>query len=184
VAASGAYLVATGTDYIVSEPHALTGSIGVVMTFTSMGGLFEKLGVNMTAITSGQYKDTGSPARNLNPDEIRMMQAIVDEVFQDFKSAVIQNRGKRLNLQKFNEVADGRIMTGKQAKEIGLVDALGDKNDALVKAAKLGGMDAENPEDVRVCPVEVYPRETSLISLNSFVSSVNEKFQSVGLYLR
>ncbi len=177
IVASGAYYVATGTDYIISEPTALTGNIGVVATFVSMGGLFEKLGINATTITSGDYKDIGSPFRNMTEEERAIMQSIVDEIFQDFKDVIIENRGDKLSRLKFDEITDGRIMTGRQALEVGLVDDTGNIDDALLKAAELGGIDAETADDVRVCYIEVLPTEGGLFSAESFISSIQEKLE-------
>jgi len=175
-AASGAYYVATGTDYIVSDPAALTGSIGVKsVTFLMMTGLMEKLGVNATTVTSGDYKDIGSPFREMTEDEKAIMQSIVDEIFDEFKEVVIKNRGSKLDRTKFDDITDGRVLTGRQALDIGLVDALGTKDDALLKAAELGGIEAETAEDVRVCYVEVIPQQTGLFSAESFIGSLQEK---------
>jgi protease-4 len=184
VAASGAYYVASGTDYIISEPTALTGNIGVVATVISMEGLFEKLGINATVITSGDHKDIGSPFRNMTGEEMEIMQSIVDEVFQDFRNTVVENRGDKLNRLKFDEVTDGRIMTGKQALEVGLVDDVGNKDDALMKAAELGGIEAETAGDVRVCYVSVTPTEGGLLSAESFIGSIGERLNLPSLFYK
>ncbi len=181
VAASGAYYVATGTDYIISEPTALTGSIGVIATVISMQGLFENLGINATTITSGEYKDIGSPFEDMDSEEREIMQTIVDEIYQDFRNIVIENRGSKLNRAKFEEVADARIMTGKQALEIGLVDAIGDKRDAVIKAAQLAGIEAETVEDVRICYISIMPVEGGLFSAESFFGPIEEQFEPVSL---
>ena len=181
VAASGAYYVSSGTDYIISEPNALTGNIGVVAMVISMGGLFDKLGINATAITSGDHKDIGSPYRNMSEEEYQIMQSIVDEIFEEFRNVVIENRGNKLNMPRFNEITDGRIMTGRQALEVGLVDEVGNMDYALMKAAELGGIEAESPADVRVCYVEMIPQEGGLFSAESFIGSITEKFQTATL---
>lgn len=179
VAASGAYYVATGTDYIVSDRAAITGNIGVKsITFVSMGGLFEKLGINATTVTSGEYKDIGSPYRNMSEEEYAIMQSIVDEVFEEFKTVIIENRGNKLDRAEFENVTDGRILSGRQAYEIGLVDELGNKDDALMKAAELGGMEVMTADEVRVCYVEITPQEGGLLSMESFVDSVSAALQS------
>jgi len=172
VAASGAYYVASRTDYIISDPDALTGSIGVIATFTEMQGLFEKLGINVTVVKSGQYKDIGSPYRNMSDEEKAIMQSLVDEVFQEFKGIVLKNRGDRLNRARFEEVADGRILSGRQAQAVGLVDEIGTKKGALMKAAELGGIDAEFPSDVRVCEVATGTTQPGLFSMNAFMEGL------------
>ncbi|MBU0586070.1 signal peptide peptidase SppA [Candidatus Micrarchaeota archaeon] len=173
VAASGGYYVASSTDYIVSEPFALTGSIGAVMTLSDMSGLLEKIGMNITDIKSGAMKDIGSPFRPPTENETELLQIIVDDIFQDFKNAVISGRGSRLNMQKFEEVLDARVLTGKQAKEIGLVDALGNKQDAIRKAAELAGMDTEN---LRICEVDASPeRSGGLFDAKSIITYIETR---------
>lgn len=168
-AASGAYYVASGTDYIVSDPDALTGSIGVIATFAEMQGLFEKLGINVTTIKSGEHKDIGSSYRNMTDEEKAILQSVVDEVFQEFKGIVLQNRGDKLNRVRFDEVTDGRILTGRQAVAVGLVDSVGTKKDAIMKAAELGGIDAETPEDVRICQVPTGMTEAGLFDMETLI---------------
>lgn len=174
VAASGGYYVAANSDYIVSEPTALTGSIGVIATTMSMEGLFDRLGIDAEEFTSGPNKNMGSMYENMSEEQKDIMQGIVDEVFMDFKDIVITNRGNKLNRDKIEEIFDGRVMTGKQALSYGLVDATGTKRDALMKAAELGGIEAESPEEVRVCYVTVMPSEGGLLGAESFISSIGE----------
>jgi len=181
VAASGAYYVAAGTDYIISDPAALTGNIGAVATTVSISGLLDKVGINATSITSGAHKDIGSPYRNMTEEEYTILKSIVDEISDEFKTIIIQNRKEKLDYAKFNEIMDGRIMTGRQALAVGLVDELGDKNDAIMKAAELGGLKVEKPEDVKICYVSVAPQEGGILNLESFVNSVNEKFHFTSL---
>ncbi len=171
VAASGAYYVATGTDYIVSEPDALTGSIGVVATVTQMSGLLEKIGVNVTTIKSGPHKDTGSMFRNMTSEERQILQDLIDEVYTEFRSVVLENRKGKLNMDKFEEVTDGRILSGRQAKQAGLVDELGTKNDAILKAAELANMSVTSIEDVRICNVETRSAEGGLFAVESLFRS-------------
>lgn len=181
VSASGGYYIASGTDYIVSEPYALTGSIGAVVTGISMEGLFSDLGINITSVVSGENKDIGSIEHNMTDDERQILQAMVDEVFEDFKAIVIKNRRGKLRMDSYDEVFDGRIMLGKQAYAVGLVDELGTKQDAINKAAQLAGVEGEP----NVCKISVAPQETSiLMSLEAFVTSINQKFESAGLYFR
>ncbi|MEW6722799.1 MAG: signal peptide peptidase SppA [Candidatus Micrarchaeota archaeon] len=172
VAASGAYYVASGTDYIVSDPDALTGSIGVIATFTDMQGLLEKVGVNVTAIKSGPHKDIGSPYRNMTDEETAILQELIDEVYSEFRGIVVENRGKKLDMSKFDNITDGRIMSGRQAYRVGLVDALGSKKDAVVEAARLAGVEAGSYEDVRTCPVSAMGTDASLLGLEALIGRV------------
>jgi protease-4 len=169
VAASGAYYVASGTDYIVSDPDAITGSIGVIATFTQMSGLFEKIGINVTTIKSGDYKDIGSPYRNVTEDEQKILQELVDEVYQEFHSVVLNNRKGKLDLVRFSEVADGRILTGRQAEKVGLVDETGTKKDAIKKAADLADIPYDKYGDIRICKVETMPTDTGLFGVDGII---------------
>lgn len=156
IAGSGAYYLSTPADYIYADPNTLTGSIGVVATFTDLSGLFEMLGINITSITSGDMKDIGNPSRPMKEEERAIIQGIIDEVFQDFKGAVLKHRGSKLNMEKFNEVLDGRIITGRQAKAIGLIDETGTMDDAIKKAMELGGIEERN-----ICEIDM--EEESLL---------------------
>ncbi|MFH0737841.1 MAG: signal peptide peptidase SppA [Candidatus Micrarchaeota archaeon] len=167
VAASGAYYIAAGTDYIVSDPDALTGSIGVISTVTEMGGLFEKLGVNVSVIKSGAHKDMGSSYRNMTDEERTIMQALVDEIYSEFRGIVVEGRGDRLDMARFEEVTDGRILSGRQAYRAGLVDELGSKRDAIKKAADLAGIPYESEEDIRICQVDTMGSGGGLFGMES-----------------
>jgi protease-4 len=144
VAASGAYYISAPTDYIVSEPDALTGSIGVTTTFEDMSGLFSKLGLNYTVFKSGELKDIGTNTRPPTQKEKQIMQDMINQIFNEFKSVVEEGRKGKLNEQKFNEILDARVLTGTQAKDVGLVDEIGNKKLALVRAAKLANMSLKN----------------------------------------
>ncbi len=174
VGASGAYYLAMGGDEVMSDPAALTGSIGARVTTEDLSGLLSNLGITLTNIKSGQFKDMGDPSRPLTEAEVAMLQGIVDEMFGDFKQVVIDSRnGKaRFTIEKFNAVADGRILSGKQAFAVGLVDSLGNKHDALVRAARMGGINDAEP---RVCELS---KKTSLIDalFSSSASSLSEIF--------
>ena len=140
VAASGGYYISAPADYIVSEPDALTGSIGVIATFEDMSGLFNKLGVNYTIMKSGELKDMGNPARPMTEKERQIMQVIINDIFGEFRRVVEEGRGDRLNTTRFEEILDARILTGRQAKDAGLVDELGNEKEAIKVAARLGNM--------------------------------------------
>jgi len=140
VAASGAYYISAPMDYIVSEPDTLTGSIGVTTTFEDMSGLFSKLGLNYTVFKSGQLKDMGTNTRPPTAEEEQVMQAMINQIFDEFKAVVEEGRAGKLNQQKFNEILDARVLTGTQAKDVGLVDAIGNEKLALTTAANLANM--------------------------------------------
>jgi len=148
VAASGGYYISAPADYIISEPDALTGSIGVVATFEDMSGLFSKLGVNYTIMKSGELKDMGSPSRPMTEKEKEIMQVIINDIFGEFKRVVEEGRGDKLNKTKFEEILDARVLTGRQAKDVGLVDELGDKKEAIRVAAGFGNIRFTKEPDV------------------------------------
>ncbi len=163
--ASGGYYVAAGADQVVIHPDALTGSIGAVMTFTEMSGLFSKLGITQTALKSGAMKDMGSQARQMTDAETAVLGGIVNESFQQFKSDIVESRGGRLDMALFEQALDARLLSGRQAKRIGLADELGDKKAAIKKAAEMGGIKAEEP---RLCELSESGQRRGLLgSLSS-----------------
>jgi protease-4 len=176
VAASGGYYVASGADYIISDPDALTGSIGVITTVTDMSGLLDKIGVNVTAITSGPHKDIGSEFRNMTPEEQVILQTLINETYDEFRSIVLENRKGKLDMAKFDEITDGRVLSGRQAAKVGLVDQVGSKRDAILKAAQLANITAETADDVRLCPVTTLPSGSGgLFSADSIIRQLQAK---------
>jgi protease IV len=141
VAASGGYYIAAATDRIVANPGTLTGSIGVIMETANVEGLLQKIGVEGVVIKSGKYKDVGSPLRKMSAEERGLLQAVMDDVHKQFIEAVAE--GRSLELSAARALADGRIFTGRQAKEAKLVDELGDLEDAIQLAAEVVGMEGE-----------------------------------------
>ena len=173
VAASGGYYIATPADYIISEPDALTGSIGVIMSTYEISGLLEKIGVSEVVIKSGEMKDIGTPFRNMTDEEKALLGAAVQEIFEEFKGVVIEHRGDRLNREMFEEITDGRVLTGRMALRAGLVDAVGSRDDALKKAAELGGMEYE--DDVPVCEIDVSGAQGGLFSMGGLLRGLGEE---------
>lgn len=138
VAASGGYYVATAADRIYANPGTLTGSIGVVMQMANVEGLLKKVGVEYVVVKSGRYKDIGNFARAMSPEERKILQALLDDVYNQFVDAVAQ--GRELDRQAVLGFADGRVVSGQAAKEIGMLDALGGLEDAIEGAAQLAGL--------------------------------------------
>lgn len=136
VAASGGYYVACGSDTIVANPGTVTGSIGVIAEFPNMQELLKKVGIKFEVVKSGQYKDTGSPHRDLTPADRRYLQAFVNDAYEQFVDVVARERN--LPRKKVIMLADGRIFTGRQALQHGLVDLLGDYEVAIKLAAQMG----------------------------------------------
>ena len=141
VAASGGYYIASASDLIVANPGTITGSIGVLMEFTNIEELFKKIGVKGVVLKSGEHKDIGSPFREMTPEEKKLMQSVIDNVHQQFIQAVAE--GRKMDRLKVAQVADGRILTGEQAKQLGLVDQLGNLQDAIDTAAKMVGIEGK-----------------------------------------
>lgn len=141
MAASGGYYIACGGDYIFAHPNTLTGSIGVVSRFINVTELMDKVGVEAEVIASGPSKDIGSPFREMREEERALWRQIITETYDGFVEIVAQAR--HLPLEKVRELADGRIYTGRQALEAGLVDEVGLLDDAIAKAAELGGISGE-----------------------------------------
>lgn len=146
IAASGGYYIASAADKIVANPGTITGSIGVIITSPSFVNLFNKIGISYRVFKSGKYKDVLSPYREILPEERRLIQSVVDDAYNQFFNAV--KIGRNLPERRLRRYADGRIFTGRQAKELGLVDELGGLQDAIKLAGKLTGL-GENPYIIR-----------------------------------
>ncbi len=138
VAASGGYYVATAADRIYANPGTLTGSIGVIMQMANVEGLLKKVGVDFVVVKAGQYKDIGNVARAMTPEERRILQSLLDDVYNQFVEAVA--RGRKLDKATVEAFADGRIVSGQQAKELKMIDALGGLDEAIEGAAMLAGL--------------------------------------------
>jgi protease-4 len=138
VAASGGYYIAAAADGIVANPGTVTGSIGVIMGYTNFSQLLERIGLTPVVIKSGAFKDTGSPTREMTTQEKALLQGVIDDMHQQFVSAIAE--GRKMPTEEIKALADGRIFSGKQAKDNGLVDRLGNFEDAVDWAGELGGI--------------------------------------------
>jgi protease-4 len=152
VAASGGYYIATAAKKIVANPGTITGSIGVLMEFVRFEELLRKIGVKLEVIKSGEFKDIGSPHRELTAREKELINTLIEDIQKQFVNAVAS--GRNLSLEKTNEIADGRIFSGVRAKELGLVDDLGNFQDAVEIAKNISGIRG----DVTL----VYPKKSKL----------------------
>lgn len=141
IATSGAYYVASAADYVVADKGTLTGSIGVIFVFPKYEGLLEKLGIEMRVVKAGKYKDIGSPYRNMTEEEKAAIQSWADEAYGEFLAAVAENRN--MTKERIEELAQGKIYTGKKAVELGLADQIGTREDAIKIAAHLGNIKGE-----------------------------------------
>ncbi len=141
LAASGGYYIAAATDKIVANPGTLTGSIGVIMELANVQGLMEKVGVQSVVIKSGKHKDLASPFRTMSVEDRAILQTVLDDVHDQFIQAVAA--GRAMKMDQVRDLADGRIFTGRQARTAKLVDELGDLQDAIKLAGKMGGITGE-----------------------------------------
>ncbi len=141
VAASGGYYIACASQKIYANPGTITGSIGVIMQFVNVKDLIEKIGIKGVVVKSGELKDTGSPVRDMTPEERQYLQAVIDNVHAQFVQAVAD--GRKLDVEAVRKIADGRIFSGEQAKELGLVDALGNQEDAVAEAGRMAKIEGE-----------------------------------------
>lgn len=138
VAASGGYYAASGADGIVANPGTITGSIGVIMSYTNFREVLNKIGLTPVVVKSGEFKDIGSPVRAMTDKERKLLKGFVDRVHQQFVSAIME--GRKMDRAKVEAIADGRIVSGEEAKSLGLVDRLGNMEDAVEWAGRLGGI--------------------------------------------
>ncbi|RJP93977.1 MAG: signal peptide peptidase SppA [Desulfobacteraceae bacterium] len=143
IAASGGYYIAAAADGIVANPGTITGSIGVILGYTNFESLFEKIGLYPVVIKSGEYKDIGSPVRKMTEPEQALLQEFSDNVHRQFIRDVAT--GRQQSEEEIRKIADGRIFSGETAKSLGLVDRLGNLEDAIEWAGELGGIEGEIP---------------------------------------
>ncbi|HWK10636.1 MAG TPA: signal peptide peptidase SppA [Vicinamibacterales bacterium] len=154
VAASGGYYIAMPANAIVAEPSTLTGSIGVVLTKFAIGGTLNKLGMNMEGVSNGKYADLYSPVRPFTPQERAMMMANMQATYDTFVEKAAQ--GRNTTPERIDAIGQGRVWTGRQAKEIGLVDELG----GLERAISIAKQRAKIPQESGV-EIVTYPGKRS-----------------------
>lgn len=138
IAASGGYYVAAGADGIVANPGTITGSIGVVMGFTNYEELLRKIGLVPIVIKSGEYKDIGSPVREMKEKEQKILHDFAKKIHRQFIMDIVE--GRKMKQAEVESLADGRIFTGEESKTLGLVDRLGNYEDAIEWAGRMGGI--------------------------------------------
>ncbi len=168
--ASGGYYAALGAENIIANPGTMTGSIGVIVKFPNLEGFFEKIGYRSEVIKSGPLKDVGASNRPMSEEERKLMQDLIDNVYGQFVRDIAAARGMEEDI--IQELADGRIYTGEQALEVGLIDSLGNFTDAIIIAADMGGLDVEDPR-------LIYPkvdRKFSLFNLLTNAESLIDNF--------
>lgn len=149
VAASGGYYIASPCTKIVASPGTLTGSIGVILSLPNLEGLFQKIGLRMEYITAGKYKGTGAPGRPLTEAQRAMLDKMIKITHEQFISDVA--KGRKIDPTELRKIADGRVFTAQTAMGLGLVDQLGNINDAVDLAGQMAGIKGK--------PKLVWPQE-------------------------
>lgn len=171
IAASGGYYAAVAADRIMANPGTITGSIGVIVEFVNAQELLGKIGLKGYVVKSGKYKDVGSPLREMEKEERELLQTLINDVNGQFIKAVAE--GRNLKTEEVRRIADGRIFTGAQAKELKLVDELGGLSDAISLSASLAGIEGE--------PSVIYPERQKMSIWKTFsggasIESLTELF--------
>lgn len=159
IAASGGLYSAVAADKIIANPGTITGSIGVIIEFINARELLSKIGLEGYVVKSGKYKDIGSPLRKMEKEERKLLQGVINDVNSQFIQAVAEGRG--IKYEDVAKIADGRIFSGAQAKEIGIVDRLGDLTDAINLGAELAGIKGK--------PTVVYTERKTLSLWKAFL---------------
>ena len=170
VAASGGYYIASAADKIVSNPGTITGSIGVIMEYANIRKIMEKIGLVPVVIKSGEYKDIGSPVKEITDKERAILQNVVDELHRQFIQDAAD--GRNMSPEDVAALADGRIYTGKKAKDLNLVDQLGNFEDSVSLAGSLAGIKGE------IKPV--YPKKDKIPFLKRLTRSLLKDLQISG----
>ena len=145
LAASGGYYISAPATLIYANPGTITASIGVILKLSNIEALIDKIGIKAYTLKTGKYKDSGSPVRQFSEEDRAMLQAVIDNTHEQFVQAVAV--GRKLPVAEVRKIADGRILTGEQAKALKLVDRLGTLQDAIEEAGRLAGIKGE-PEVV------------------------------------
>ena len=140
VAASGGYYVAMAADWVRAYPSTVTGSIGVIMVDLNLAGLMEKFGVQDETLTSGEFKDAGSPFRPMRPEEREQLRSVLLDMYDQFVTVVDRGRPD-LSEARIRALADGRIYSARQARDAGLIDAIGDLQSAVDSTREIAGID-------------------------------------------
>jgi protease-4 len=141
MAASGGYYIASAGEKIVASPGTITGSIGAKMEYLQYMNLLEKIGISPEIVKSGEFKDMGSSYRDLTDREKELLEGLISDILEQFIEDVAV--GRNLSAEKVRQIADGRILTGAMAKELGLVDQLGNFRDAVDLAKEMSGIEGE-----------------------------------------
>jgi protease-4 len=150
VAASGGYYIAMGTDKIVAAPSTVTGSIGVVGGKLALKGLFDKVGITTETIERGKNSGLFASSSKFSDSQREVVKRMMEDVYGQFTEKAAE--GRKMPVEKLRALAGGRVYSGRQAKENGLVDQLGTLHDAIIEAKKLAGLEADAEVRIQVLP--------------------------------
>ncbi len=171
-AASGGYYIAVGSDMIFANPGTVTGSIGVISQFFNFEDVMDTVNVKVHTVKTGEFKDSGSPFKEFSESDERFFNALIDDIYLQFIEDIAESR--KMELAEVRKLADGRVFTGRQAKELKMIDAIGTIDDAVAYVASQSGVSGE--------PTVVYPapERKSLMSelLFSGMSTALEQVQA------
>ncbi len=166
LAASGGYYISAPATMIYANPGTITASIGVILKLSNIEALMDKIGIKSYTLKTGKYKDSGSPLRTFSPEDRAMLQSVIDNTHEQFIKAVAE--GRKLPVDEVRKIADGRILSGEQAKEHKLVDRLGTLQDAIAEAAAQSGIRDE--------PEIILPPKRKINYLDMLAGGVEESF--------
>ena len=166
LAASGGYYISAPATMIYANPGTITASIGVILKLSNIETLMDKIGIKSHTLKTGKYKDSGSPVRKFSPEDRAMLQAVIDNTHEQFIRAVAE--GRKLPIEDVRKIADGRILSGEQAKGVRLVDRLGTLQDAIEEAAKQAGIKGD--------PEVILPPKKKMNYLDLLANGVEESF--------
>lgn len=167
LAASGGYYISAPATMIYANPGTITASIGVILKLSNIEALMDKIGIKSHTLKTGKYKDSGSPLRQFSPEDRAMLQSVIDNTHEQFIRAVAE--GRKLPIDEVRKIADGRILSGEQAKGVKLVDRLGTLQDAIEEAGKQAGIKGE--------PEVIMPPKKKMNYLDILSGGVEEKFE-------
>lgn len=147
-AASGGYYISAGAEHIIANPNTFTGSIGVILQAPNVEELADRFGYKQVIFKSGDNKDLLNPYRAVSEEEASILQSVIDEAYENFLQVILA--GRDLSEDELRTLADGRIYTGEQALDVGLIDSVGYEEDAIAVAAELGGIQVAEGTEPRV----------------------------------
>lgn len=178
IAASGGYLISAAGSYIFANPASLTGSIGVISEITDIQGLLDKIGIQQETYKTGEFKDLFSGSRDRTDEEKTMIRELLDTTYELLLQRVAA--GRRMDVGKLRELAQGQVYSGEKAKESGLIDELGYRQDALEKAKSLANL--TEATFVNISTRSRFEQLFSQISLNNPISSLlSLRFRTLGV---